>query len=116
MVGASVYKQPFRSHSNVLVEPVEAHYESAEWAVSFEKDATKEQFLGEVSNNGVLKTLFRQALLDTFSARERKAQDILFQFLDYGKLLSRFCMASDMDHRENKSKVVQARKKLQRRA
>lgn len=40
-------------------------------AVTFEKEATKEEALDKLSNNGVLKTRLSQSLFDTSSSRKR---------------------------------------------
>lgn len=69
LVGASIYRRSFMSQSAVLVGLAEAHFKSAEWAVSFDKGATNVVVLREISSNGMSKAYRRKYLSDSCSAR-----------------------------------------------
>lgn len=77
-----------------------------EWAANFEQTATKEEFLGEALNKGVLKGHMKQSLSDNSSARKRKPQGVLFQLLGHQRLVWRFSMASDMSRRERRKEIA----------
>lgn len=112
LVGVGIFKRSFSSESTVLIALAEAHFESAEWAASFEKEATKEEVLSEVCNNGVLRARLRQCLSDACSSAKRKARDELFQQVGYQRLVSRFAVSSDVDLKEKKEEIRQAQEKL----
>lgn len=103
LVGVESYRRPFTSHSTVQLKLSEAHFESAEWAASFENDARKEKVSRVLWNKSVLKARFWQQLLDTRSARKRTAWDMVFQLLRYQKLVSTFCASSNVHLCEKKA-------------
>lgn len=72
LVGVDNYKRLLMFHISMLVELTEAYFKSVEWAVSFEKDTTKEGVLRKLSNIGMLKARLRQSLSETGTARKRK--------------------------------------------
>lgn len=67
-----------------------------------QKEAPKVAVFSEVSLNGVLKSSTRQSSSDSFSARKRKARDVIFQMLWNETLVSKLSAASNMDAKENK--------------
>lgn len=56
----------------MLAELAKAHLDISEWAASFEGDASKEEVLKEVPNNGMLKILRRNELSDICGVREKQ--------------------------------------------
>lgn len=92
LVNTGSYRQLFSCHNTVKLEPAEARFESAEWAVSYGKNRTKEKVLRKVSDNVVLNARLRTFRLDTCNAKKGKPRDILSQLLVYQKLISRFCV------------------------
>lgn len=92
---------------------METHSEGAEWTTSFKKEATKEEVMIEVSKNGVSKALLRQSLSDICCAKNRTAQNVLFQQLKYQRVIRRFSVTSNMHLTEKREEVAQAQKKLQ---
>lgn len=69
LVEIRIYKRSFASQGKALVKLEEIHLETAEWAASFEKNATEEEVVTDVSNSGAWKALLRKFLSDTCNAR-----------------------------------------------
>lgn len=95
-------------HSIFLVEVLVAHFKSATFAASLEKEVTKEKGPRDVSNNVVMKAFLRKSLSNTHTAMKRKADDVLFQLFRKQGQVSRLCVRNDMDLPEKKEEVTQA--------
>lgn len=81
------YKRSLNSENTVLVELIQAYFESKKWATSFVKAATKKKVLDEVSNNDVLKSRGSKSLSNICSSRRRTAWEELFPLLGYQRLV-----------------------------
>lgn len=106
LAGVGIFKRSYTCHNTMVVELVEAHFENADWAVSFEKDGTKIEAFGKVSNKGVLQARLRQLMPDSCSERKKTARGMSFQLHGYQKLILRFGVANYMDQRGKKAEVV----------
>lgn len=67
LLGAGSYNWLFPSESTVMVALAEVRFDSEVQAASFEKKATKVEFLTEVFNKDVLKAHFTWSLLKNCS-------------------------------------------------
>lgn len=88
------------------------YFESSECDVSFGEEATKEEFLGNVSNTGVLEARLSQSLSDSCSARGEAGRDVLSQLAGHQRLYLRCSVTSYMDLKEMKEEIAQAKEKL----
>lgn len=69
-------------------ELTEERFENAEFMVSFEIKAKKEEFLSNVSVSIVLIAHLIQPLSNTRSSEKRKAGDVIFPMLEYQTIVS----------------------------
>lgn len=76
----------------MLIAIAEAHCERAVRAASFEKEATKEEVLSKLCNNGVLRARLIQSLSDECRSTKRKSRDELFQQLGFQSIVSRLAV------------------------
>lgn len=70
--------------------------------MSLQKEATKEDVLTSVANNGVLKARLKKSLTASGSAKKLVAQHVLCQLLGYQRLVSKFFVNNNMDLKEKK--------------
>lgn len=108
--GVCIYKPSLISEIPVLIELVEAQFESKEWDWRPQKKAIKEKVLSKAPNNGILKACFRLLLLDTCSSRGEQHGMYYFSCLDRKNRFGIFCI--NRCSCKERQEILQAQEKL----